>query len=145
MGNMLVAFQWGLLFWLAVLAYPAITKSTVPTCAVVLATISVLLAVWTLKHNRLGNFHISTMPKSSGFMVTSGPYRWIRHPMYMSVFLGAAALGCSVASFMGWATWLVLGVVLWTKARIEERLMLEQHENYANYRQHTQRFVPWLW
>jgi protein-S-isoprenylcysteine O-methyltransferase Ste14 len=46
---------------------------------------------------------------------------------------------------MGWATWLVLGVVLWTKARIEERLMLEQHENYGNYRQHTQRFVPWLW
>lgn len=47
----------------------------------VLLALSGPLGGWTLLHNRPGNFNSHLEPKASGLLVTSGPYRLMRHPM----------------------------------------------------------------
>ena len=86
-----------------------------------LALASVALAAWTLAHNRPGNFNIRPAPKAQGHLVTTGPYRWIRHPMYTSVLLGAAALAWTSGLLIGWASSSALAVVLVLKSTLEER------------------------
>ncbi len=144
MGSLLVALQLGLLLLQAAWAAPRIFQGVIPLAAWAAAGLSVALAAWTLRHNRLGNFNIRPLPKASGLLVTSGPYRWIRHPMYTSLLLGAAALAGISEPFAGWLTWFALALVLFLKSTLEERWMREKHPDYGAYVASSKRFLPWL-
>lgn len=143
MGNLLVLLQFGLLLLLAAAAAPAAMAGAIAMPAWALAAASMALALWTLAHNRIGNFNIRPVPKAGGRLITSGPYGRIRHPMYTAVLLGAAALAW-LAHPAAWLAWAALCAVLWFKSTLEERAMAQQHPAYAAYRQRTRRFVPWL-
>ena len=144
MGTLLVALQFALLFVLAALAVPNVLHGNIPAAAFMLALASVALAAWTLAHNRPGNFNIRPAPKAHGLLVTTGPYRWIRHPMYTSVLLGAAALAWTSNPTIGWSIWSALAAVLLLKSTLEERWMREKHLGYAAYILWSKRFLPWL-
>ena len=143
-GTLLVFLQLGLLLALTLLALPNILRFSIPMTAWLLAMIAVTLAAWTLRHNRLGNFSIHPKPKGSGVLVTTGPYHWIRHPMYSSVLLGAAALALLSNPLAGWASWTALALVLLLKLRLEETWLQQRHPAYAAYMQHSKRLLPWV-
>lgn len=71
-----------------------------------------------------------------------GPYRWLRHPMYTAVLLGAAACAAALGHAAAWGVGLALLAVLVAKARLEERWLLVQRAGYAAYRTRTARFLP---
>jgi protein-S-isoprenylcysteine O-methyltransferase Ste14 len=142
LGTALVAAQFTLLGLLAALALPRFRNA--PAGAWALALAAVLLGAWALSCNRPGNFNVRPAPRAGGRLVRSGPYRWIRHPMYTSVMVGGAA--CVWAAPSAW-TGLALALLvadLWIKATLEERWMLQEHPDYAGYRAGTWRFVPFV-
>ena len=119
------AQQFGVIFWIAIIA-------------------AIALGVYTLLHNRLSNFNIRPEPKATARLITSGPYRFIRHPMYSTVLLaGAAFVGADNSGFK-LGLWIALGLVLSAKARFEEQLLSEKFSDYPAYRARTKRFVPYL-
>lgn len=141
---LLVTLQFGLL---AVLLW--LLPRALPSCEVALPVavellLALLLAVWALRSNRLGNFNIRPIPRADGVLVTHGAYRRMRHPMYTSFLLGAFALARLTDDEVAWLVWAMLAVVLWIKAGLEERWMLVQHPGYAAYREGTGRFLPCL-
>jgi protein-S-isoprenylcysteine O-methyltransferase Ste14 len=144
LGSTLVLLQFGFLFFLGYLATPRILRDDIPLSALALAGTSLVLVLWTFRHNRLGNFNIRPDPKAMGVLVMSGPYQLIRHPMYTSVLLGAAALALLSEPLLAWGVWALLAGVLIVKATLEERWMHEQHPNYGAYIQRSKRFLPWL-
>ncbi len=144
LGSALVLLQFGFLFFLGYLATPSILRGDIHLSALALAGTSLVLVGWTFRHNRLGNFNIRPDPKAMGVLIMSGPYQFIRHPMYSSVLLGAAALAQLSEPFLAWGIWALLAGVLIVKATLEERWMLEQHPNYGFYIQRSKRFLPWL-
>ena len=143
-GYLLVILQFGLLLWLAVLAAPRMLRGDLPWSSLLLLGLSAALGGWTLLHNRLGNFNIRPAPKASGVLVTAGPYRLIRHPMYTSVLLVAAALAAVSGSLTAWLAWSALVLVLYAKSSLEERWLGEHHPQYKAYCMTCKRFVPWV-
>ena len=144
LGTWLVALQFAAMAWVAWAAWPAVHSGSVPLGAWAVAAAGVLLGLWAVTCNRPGNFNIRPMPRADGQLVQSGPYRWIRHPMYSAVLLGAAACVWAARSPGAWAAFAILAAVLATKARLEERWMTDRHPGYARYQQRTRRFVPGL-
>lgn len=144
MGAVLVVLQFALLLLLAAMAATHVAQESVSEPAIVLAVASVSLAAWTFRHNRPGNFNIRPIPRAGGKLITSGPYRHVRHPMYSAVLLGAAALALSAPPLPAWLAWTALLLVLLFKAHLEERAMAEQHPDYSAYRIRTKRLVPGL-
>jgi protein-S-isoprenylcysteine O-methyltransferase Ste14 len=144
-GSLLVALQLGLMGALAALAAPGWTAAHVPLAAWCLATLGLMVGVWAVTANRPGNFNIRPTPRSGGQLVQTGPYRWIRHPMYTALLL--LGLACAVTSTLpaAWGAWLALASVLLAKARLEEQGLQLLHPAYAAYQQRTRRFVPGLW
>lgn len=102
------------------------------------------LGLWALSANRPGNFNIRPEPKADGQLVQTGPYRWIRHPMYTAVLL--FSIGCAgfVATLLAGGLSLALLAVLWLKAVLEERMMCQRHPAYRAYMTRTRRFLPLL-
>ena len=143
-GSVLVLLQFSLLALLAVLALPVILQRGVPLAAWLIGLGAVTLGGWTLLHNRLGNFNIHPEPKAEGVLVTSGPYRLMRHPMYSTVLLGAAALASVPHHGLAWLLWLALLATLLAKSMLEEHWLREHHPQYAGYCARCKRFVPWI-
>lgn len=82
------------------------------------------------------------IPKNGADLVTSGLYRWVRHPIYTGVLLAAVGLviwGASLAHIIGL---LALYAVLFAKSVGEEKMLAQRHEGYAEYALTTGRLVP---
>ncbi|MEP7181031.1 MAG: isoprenylcysteine carboxylmethyltransferase family protein [Betaproteobacteria bacterium] len=113
--------------------------------ATVLVAAAISLGLWALSANRPGNFNIRPEPKPSGHLVTGGPYRFVRHPMYLAVLLFGAGCCVGYAAPWRWLVFVALGLVLHAKARIEEAAMPALHPDYNAYVQRTRRIVPFVW
>jgi len=142
LGSVLVALQFGLIAFLAVLAGPDFLRGAAPAGAWVAAGMGVALGLWAVACNRPGNFNIHPAPRDGGRLVQQGPYRWIRHPMYTAVLCCGLAGAWAGGGVTGWLALGALVVVLVVKATLEEKWMLERHPAYADYRARTGRFLP---
>ncbi len=109
-----------------------------------LSIAGVPLFLWA--HYALGkNWSLSVMIKEQHTLVTSGPYHWVRHPIYTTAFMFV------LASFFMSANWFIgiaglgISVVVAAKASKEEELLIEKfHDEYRAYIQRTGRFLPGL-
>jgi protein-S-isoprenylcysteine O-methyltransferase Ste14 len=81
-------------------------------------------------------------PTDRATLRTSGPYRFARHPIYSGVLALAAAIALTSGSWLHLAAFVTLVVVLATKARFEEQLLVERFDGYEDYARRTGRFVP---
>lgn len=101
------------------------------------------LMAWTLRHNRRGNWQVAPAVRAGARLVTTGPYGFVRHPMYVAVLglaLGFVVLDRHPADYVAWAA---LAGLFFVKARIEERALANAFADYAEYRRRTGGFWPW--
>jgi protein-S-isoprenylcysteine O-methyltransferase Ste14 len=87
------------------------------------------------------SFHAAADPTAGG-LVTTGPYAYIRHPIYAAAlyFVWAGALDHFSWANVGWAAILAAGAV--TRMLIEERLLVARYPEYREYKTRTRRVVP---
>ena len=83
-------------------------------------------------------------PRPSADLVTDGPYRHARHPIYGGVLLAAA--GWTLASgSLALALLTLLALVFFdAKRRFEERALRSRFDSYDRYRTTTRVFIPFL-
>jgi protein-S-isoprenylcysteine O-methyltransferase Ste14 len=78
-------------------------------------------------------------------LVTEGVYRYIRHPLYSSLFFLGWGMYFKRPSWLGGFLALGATVFLLLTAQVEERENLAYFgEAYAAYKKRTKRFVPYL-
>lgn len=140
-GILLVATQFLLI---ALLAWPfSAPVWIVPSLLLVLP--AVFLAGWTLTCNRPGNFNIRPELKKGAQLITTGPYAFVRHPMYVCVLWFGLVAALLYASVFKLLMLLLLYIVLWMKAGLEEKALRVQFPDYANYAAAVGRFLPEKW
>lgn len=101
-----------------------------------------LLAIFIMK---IGNFNITSRLKVNGKLVTSGPYSFIRHPMYLAQLLALLPL---VVDFFSWwrlGAFVLLSIVLLMKIRYEEASLRLRFAEYTAYMMRTKRLLPFIY
>jgi protein-S-isoprenylcysteine O-methyltransferase Ste14 len=115
----------------------------VRTAGAALAACGVAMLAWVFI--TLGrNFSMSLVVRRDHVLVTGGPYRWIRHPMYtgFSMFFGGLCLA-SASWLVGVTAALGFGTVMIVRTPQEERMLRDRFgEEYEAYRRRTGRFLP---
>lgn len=106
--------------------------------------VAMLMAGWSVFTMRKSRLRISPVPAQDAVLITSGPYRYTRHPMYTSVLLGTAGLLVMEFSVMRFILWVALFFVLFYKLKWEETLLAEKFPGYKSYRLHTKMLLPFL-
>jgi protein-S-isoprenylcysteine O-methyltransferase Ste14 len=100
-------------------------------------------AIWARIH--LGRNWGSPMTrKDEPELVTGGPYRLVRHPIYSGIL--AAGIGTAVALSWLWLAAVALGGIYFVySATVEERYLAEQFpDSYPAYRRATKMLVPFV-
>jgi len=137
--KLLVALQFGLI---AVMIFTAhYILSMVP---ILLFLLGLGIGIWALTHNQLGNFNIQPKLKHGCELVTTGIYRWVRHPMYSSVLLIMLGVLLSSPTLLELLLFLTLVLVLFLKAKREENLWCRHDETYIEYKNSTKLFIPYI-
>jgi protein-S-isoprenylcysteine O-methyltransferase Ste14 len=97
---------------------------------------------WSLGENFSTTLHL----RQGHLLVTGGPYRWVRHPMYTALFLlGVGFLLLTANWAVGVPLIVVLPILVSVRIGNEEALMIEQFgDEYRAYMQQTGRFLPRL-
>ncbi|GIK74205.1 MAG: isoprenylcysteine carboxyl methyltransferase [Chloroflexota bacterium] len=137
----LVVIQFGALLALA-LTGPIIARHPV-LLAVELAALA--LAVWAIVTMRLRHINVLPDVRPDSRLVRQGPYRWIRHPMYASILLGALALVLDESTPLRWLIYVVLLVNLLIKLHYEERLLAAAFPLYTAYQEVSKRLIPFIY
>lgn len=140
-----------LLLWLPRSPIPALGERFLPLAAwpfwigALLTLAGLLFTVWARIH--LGrNWSGTVTVKRDHELITSGPYRFVRHPIYSGLLLAFIGSALARAELRG-----VLAVVLafwafWHKLRIEEQWMREQFgEAYDEYARRVAAIVPFVY
>jgi protein-S-isoprenylcysteine O-methyltransferase Ste14 len=82
--------------------------------------------------------------KEAHVIVSRGPYRLVRHPIYTGLIFALLSLAVQVGAPAALAGALLMGLGFWAKARLEERFLgAELGESaYADYRRETPMLIP---
>jgi protein-S-isoprenylcysteine O-methyltransferase Ste14 len=79
-------------------------------------------------------------------VITSGPYRFVRHPMYAAALLLFAGGPLWLGSWWGFAVGAALSLLLAVRSVLEERTLVRELAGYEDYRRKVHfRLVPHVW
>ena len=109
---------------------------------VVLGIIAGLLLTVTFR--TLGkNLTDTVVTREEHVLVTSGPYRWVRHPFYVAFLLAVTANSLVTANwFLALTGGIAFGLIV-LRTRTEEKNLIERFgEEYLQYMERTGRFFP---
>lgn len=142
----------GLFLWISTFAYlfypPFVQWATVPLPAwvcwvgVVTGSFCSLLMYWTL--SSLGkNLTDTVVTRAEATLVTHGPYRWVRHPFYVTAALLMASVTLLKANWLvGLSSIAVLALLAIRTPKEEQMLIARFGEDYRRYMATTGRFLP---
>lgn len=145
----------GLLLWLSTFAYllypTSVAWASIPIpsllrwFAVIAAIASTALFYWTL--SSLGkNLTDTVVTRQNAVLVTHGPYRWVRHPFYLSAALMMASVTVlTVNLLIGISSLLVLTLLAVRTPKEEQMLIQRFGDDYRRYIETTGKFIPRFW
>ena len=104
------------------------------------------LTTWAMLVNRFFSRAVRLQPDRGQQVVTSGPYRLVRHPGYSGGLLLLMSAGFALGSWIAMAPILLMLPLMVRRTLIEEHMLARALPGYANYMQRVRsRIVPGVW
>ena len=119
-----------------------ITRSNILNIFILLG---ILIGLWAIYAVGPSRANIRPLPHPKGALITNGPYKFIRHPMYTAQLLVTAVWVINNNSIPYVVLWIVYLSILAMKLNFEEKQLLVQFPEYGKYKQHTWRLLPLIW
>lgn len=114
--------------------------------ALVVILAGYVVASYALIENRFFSGMVRIQTDRDHRVVSTGPYRWVRHPGYAGAMLTYLATPVFLDSAWAFVPVAVLGVALVVRTRLEDRTLQEQLPGYREYAGRVRyRLVPGVW
>jgi len=115
-----------------------------PHPAVIAAQVAAAaLMIWARVTFGFRSFNLTAEPTEGG-LVTSGPYAFVRHPIYAAILLFVAAAGAGHPSAASLACVAVVAAGAFARMLAEERELRQAYPEYAEYARRVKRVLPFV-
>jgi protein-S-isoprenylcysteine O-methyltransferase Ste14 len=104
---------------------------------------AVVLNVWARISFQRGTFRVTAAPGAAS-IITRGPYRLIRHPMYSAALVFIWAGVASHLSVLTISVGVVVTAVVIVRVIVEERLLRAKYPEYPDYSRSTKALIPFV-
>jgi protein-S-isoprenylcysteine O-methyltransferase Ste14 len=116
------------------------------TLLLLLCCAGVSIRIWAVAH--LGkSFTYDVITPASGKFITTGPYRFIRHPAYLGILIISSFPGLVLGSIPGFIGMLLTTIVpVFIRATMEDALLAKEFgETYLHYKRSTYSVIPFIY
>lgn len=120
--------------------------STTAYFGVALLLFSMMPVTWAMAVNPYLETTVRIQDERGHVAITSGPYRFVRHPMYVGVILFSLATPLIYGSAWAFAPAAGIAVLFVIRTALEDRTLRRELPGYQEYAQRTRyRLFPGLW
>jgi protein-S-isoprenylcysteine O-methyltransferase Ste14 len=111
-----------------------------------LIVLSSAFIMWVLHENSFASVVVRLQTERGHHLVSTGPYAFVRHPMYSGIILLLVGASLLLGSWWGLAMSPLFAVLMAVRAGIEERALIAGLPDYAGYAARVRyRLAPGLW
>ncbi len=110
---------------------------------IIIQLLSVCLMIWARITFKSRSFHLMANPTEGG-LVTNGPYRWLRHPIYAAIIYFSWACLVAFPKTDVLIAVLFITVGLFTRMVFEEIALNKAYPEYAEYSKQAKRLIPFI-
>jgi protein-S-isoprenylcysteine O-methyltransferase Ste14 len=108
--------------------------------------LSLWIGFWTLRENSFAATVVKLQEERGQTVITTGPYRLVRHPLYAGALLYIAGTSLLLGSWWGLVAVPVLAILLALRIGIEEKALRAGLAGYDDYAQQVPyRLIPYVW
>jgi len=137
-AHILVIIQLGCIIYIFASGNPTAHKPLL----LLLQIVGIAIGIWAFIAMGIGNVNVSPLVKQGAVLVTTGPYRLVRHPMYLAVLLVIWPLIIDQLSLLRVGAGFFLTGDLIIKMLFEESLLKKHFSGYEAYMKTTKRLIP---
>jgi protein-S-isoprenylcysteine O-methyltransferase Ste14 len=100
--------------------------------------------IWA-RHTLAGNWSSNVTFKQEHELVRTGPYRYVRHPIYTGLLIMSLGTAIGIGQLHCWLSIPIIAIGFWIKLSQEERLLLGHFPNeYPAYQKQVKALVPFV-
>jgi protein-S-isoprenylcysteine O-methyltransferase Ste14 len=112
--------------------------------AAVICVYGLYVTIWA-RRTLAGNWSSDVTFKQGHELVKTGPYRFVRHPIYTGLLIMCVGTAIEIGQLRGFLAIVVVGIGFWIKLKQEERLLLQHFpEAYPAYCKQVKALVPFV-
>jgi protein-S-isoprenylcysteine O-methyltransferase Ste14 len=137
--------KFALLILIIAILYLLISRSLLSPSPFVIVgqLLAIALSIWARRSFQTGQFSIDAEP-AEGTLLATGPYQFIRHPMYTSALLFVWSSILGHLSFITVIMGLMVTSVIAVRIVTEEQFLRTRFPDYAEYSHKTKRIIPFI-
>jgi protein-S-isoprenylcysteine O-methyltransferase Ste14 len=111
---------------------------------VVVCVFGLYVTIWA-RRTLAGNWSSNVTFKKGHELVKTGPYRFVRHPIYTGLLVMCLGSAIEIGRLRCFPSLVVVGIGFWIKLKQEERLLLRHFpDEYPNYQKRVKALVPFV-
>ena len=147
----MIAFMAAILVWpIAIGLDRRAVASNVPLAlqalGFVLYLACTLFTMWVFRENSFAAPVVKLQAERAQHVISTGPYAYVRHPMYSGMLMFFAGVPLCLGSWWGLAIAPILVLLIAVRIRIEERTLTAGLSGYADYAARVRyRLIPGVW
>jgi protein-S-isoprenylcysteine O-methyltransferase Ste14 len=124
--------------------------SNVPLIAKVLSFIGYIpgfwIAFWAMRENAYLSDVVRIQEDRGHTVCTTGPYKYVRHPMYVGVFVIMLCFPLSLGSLYAFIPAGIIIILFFFRTALEDKTLREELPGYSEYAQKVRyRLIPGIW
>jgi protein-S-isoprenylcysteine O-methyltransferase Ste14 len=140
------------IFYLVIPGFDAVryrwshVSTAVKVVCFILVILAFILITWIMKENTYLSRFVEIQEDRGHKTITTGPYRFVRHPMYIGTSVLLLALPLALGSLYALFPLFFCIVLMLVRTHLEDKTLHEELEGYEEYAQKTKyRIIPGIW
>jgi protein-S-isoprenylcysteine O-methyltransferase Ste14 len=118
----------------------------IPWAALIVAAAGNLLSIWATAANKFYGRFVRIQKERGHYVVSDGPYRFIRHPGYLGQIIFSLASALALTSLWTLIPSGLFAAVLVVRTALEDRVLHDELDGYSSYTQRVRyRLLPPIW
>lgn len=104
------------------------------------------MVLWAFRENAFLSGFVRIQSDRGHTVCTTGPYRFVRHPMYLATILSVLCVPLFLGSFLGLIPAVLIVALFVLRTSLEDRTLRQELPGYADYAAVTRwRLIPQVW
>ena len=108
--------------------------------------LSYCLIFWVVKTNPFSSAVVEIQEDREHKTITTGPYQYVRHPMYVGAILLFLSVPLALGSLITFVPGIILTALIVVRTYLEDKTLHEELEGYTRYAETVKcRLIPGIW